>query len=318
MISGIKSPLSLFFVASRARPFPLFNLQISVRSVRVGTIGYLVTILYGRYGQFFARSLHSQNKKSLNMHSPLPPPRSPSRMSSAVSVFESNISKNSGYISTSRVFLSNVALGPGRRPPFPRSNSLTTAKDIENAYDQIIDDFKTNPLISPRKFHGTTVSSSMPGLPILSLFNDNYNADTNTEHVVSKEEGDEDASFFELDDEESIAESYQEPAPRDYSVEDFSEASTESYGEPAPGDDARVVVKEDAGSEASGETNVTEAESCDSDGERVTSAHSLLPSFEEQMKMLRLRDRKPVVPVSPIKLKDRMRAFQQDLTLDTL
>jgi hypothetical protein len=220
---------------------------------------------------------------------------------------------NSGHISTSRSFLSNVALGPARRPPFPRSNSLTTAKEIENAYEQIInDDFKTHPLISPTKFHGTTAgSASRPGLPILSLFNDNDDADTNTEHVVSKEEGDEDASFYELDeDEESIAESSQEPAPRDY-----SEASAESYYDYAG---ARVAVKEDAGSEASGETSVTDAESCESDGETDKRAVSLLPSFEEQMKMLRRRDRKPVVPVSPIKLKDRMRAFQQGLTLDTL
>jgi hypothetical protein len=234
-------------------------------------------------------------------------------MSSAVSVFESNISMNSGHISTSRSFLSNVALGPARRPPFPRSNSLTTAKEIENAYEQIInDDFQTHPLISPTKLHGTTVGSeSRPGLPILSLFNDNDDADTNTEDVVSKEEGDEDASFYELDeDEESIAESSQEPAPRDY-----SEASAESNYDHAA---ARVVMKEDAGSETSGETSVTEVESCESDGETDKRAVSLLPSFEEQARMLRIRGRKPVVPVSPIKLKDRMRTFQQDLTLDAL
>jgi hypothetical protein len=263
------------------------------------------------------------------MHSPSS--RSPSRISSALTAFESNISKNNGH--TSRNFLSNVASCPVRRP-FPRRHSLKTAKDIEDVYEQITDgDFKTNPLISPTKFHKRTVgSASRPGLPSLSLFDDNDDTDTNTEHVVSKEEEDEDASFCELvddnDDEMSIAESYQEPPTRDYydaagvavkeSVEDFSEASAESYREPWDSyGTTRVAVKEDASSDASEETSVTEAESCESDGE-TDARVSLLPSFEEQTRALCIRYRKPVVPVSPIKLKDRMRAFQQELVLNAL
>jgi hypothetical protein len=268
------------------------------------------------------------------MHSPS---SSPSRISSALSTFESNISKNDGH--TSRNFLSNVASSPVRRP-FPRRHSLKTAKDIEHVYEQIIDgDLKTNPLISPTNFHRRTVgSASRPGLPSLSLLDDNDTNDTDTEHVVSKEEDDEDASFCELDDDDdddelSLAESYQEPPTRDYydaagvlvteSAEEFSEASAESYREPvAPWDDyaaIRVAVIEDTCcSEASEETNVTEAGSCESD-EETDARVSLLPSFEEQTRFLCIRGRKPVCPVSPIKLKDRLRAFQQgELTLTAL
>ena len=264
------------------------------------------------------------------MHSPS---SSPSRISSALSAFESNISKNEGH--TSRNFLSNVASSPVRRR-FPRRHSLKTAKDIEHVHEQIIDgDFKTNPLISPTNFHRRSVgSASRPGLPSLSLFDDNDENDTNTEHVVSKEEEDEDASFCEVDDDDelSLAESYKEPPTRDYydaarvaitaSAEELSEASTESYrAEPsAPWDDyaaIRVAVKENACSVASEETNVTEGESCESDEETDTRV-SLLPSFEEQTRVLGIRGRKPVCPVSPIKLKDRLKAFQQELTLTAL
>jgi hypothetical protein len=217
-----------------------------------------------------------------------------SRISSALSTFESNISKNSGH--TSRNFLSNVASSPIRRP-FPRRHSLTTAKGIADAYEQIIDeDFKTNPLISAQKFHRRTVGSeTRPGLPSLSLLGGNSeHGATNTEHVVSKEEEEEEDSFCELDDDDDDDDDDKEP--------DVA---------------AGAVVKEDGSSVASGETNVTEAESCESDGETYTRV-SLLPSFEEQTRVLRVRDRKPVVKVSPIKLKDRMRAFQQDLTLTAL
>jgi hypothetical protein len=263
------------------------------------------------------------------MHSPS---SSTSRISSALSAFESNISKNTGH--TSKNFLSNVASSPVRHP-FPRRHSLKTAKDIEDVDEQILDgDFKTNPLISPTRFHRRTVeSASRPGLPSLSLFDDNDESDTKTEHVVSKEEEDEDASFCELyddDDEWSLAESYQEPPTRDFydaawvavteSAEQFSEASAESQGEPAiPWDDyvaTKVTVKEDACSETSEETN-TELESCASDEETYARV-SLLPSFEEQTRIMCIRGRKAVVPVSPIKLKDRLRAFQQDLTLNAL
>jgi hypothetical protein len=256
------------------------------------------------------------------------PRGAPSQVASALFTFESNISKNSGHTSTSRTFLSIVASSP-IRSPFPRRRSLTTAKDIQDEHEQIIDgDYKTNPLISPPKFHRRTDGSApRPGLPSLILFDDNEDTtDSNTECVVSK---DEDAIFCELDDdddEESFADSYQEPdvaagvAVKE-SVEDISEVSAESYREPAaPQDDdatARVAVKEGASCGASQETNVTEAESCESDGESCTRA-SILPSFEEQSRMLRIRDRKPVVSVSPIKLKDRMRAFQQDMTLNAL
>jgi hypothetical protein len=264
------------------------------------------------------------------MHSPS---SSTSRISSALSAFESNISKNTGH--TSRNFLSNVASSPVRRP-FPRRHSLKTAKDIEDVDEQIIDgDFKTNPLISPTRFHRRTAdSASRPGLPSLSLFDDNDESDTNTEHVATREEEDEDASFCELDDDDdelSLAESYQEPPTRDYydaagvavteSAEEFSEASAESYREPAvPWDDyaaTKTTVKEDACSETSEETNATELESCESD-EETDARVSLLPSFEEQTRILCIRGRKAVVPVSPIKLKDRLRAFQQDLTLNAL
>jgi hypothetical protein len=255
----------------------------------------------------------------------------PSRVASALFTFESNISKNSGYTSTSRTFLSIVASSPCSSPirrPCPRRRSLTTAKDIQDEFEQILDgDYKTNPLMSPPKLHRRTNGSApRPGLPSLILFDDNEDTDSNTEHVVSQ---DEDAIFCELDDdddEESIADSYQEPdvaagvAVKE-SVGDISEVSAESYREPAaPQDDdatARVAVKEDASCEASQGTNVTEAESCESDGESCARI-SILPSFEEQSMMLRIRDRKPVVSVSPIKLKDRMRAFQQDITLNAL
>jgi hypothetical protein len=260
------------------------------------------------------------------MHSPS---GAPSRVASALSTFESTISKNSGH--TSRDFLSNIASSPIRRP-YQRRLSLTTAKEIEDDYEQIINgDFKTNPLISPQKFHMRTDGSApRPGLPSLSLFDDNDGIDGTTEHVVVSK--DEEATFCELDDfddEESIADSYQGPdvaagvAVKE-SVEDISEVSDESYREPAaPWDDdatIRDVMKEEASCETSQGTNVTEAESCESDEESCTPSArvSLLPSFEEQARMLRIRDRKPVVSVSPIKLKDRMRAFQQDLTLTAL
>jgi hypothetical protein len=259
------------------------------------------------------------------MHSPS---GAPSQVASALSTFESNISKNSGH--TSRDFLSIIASSPIRRPPYQRTLSLTrTAKEIEYDYEQIInDDFKTNPLISPQKFHMRTDGAApRPGLPSLSLFDDNDGTDSTPEHgVVSK---DEEATFCELDDiddEESIAESYQEPdvaagvAVKD-SVEDISEVSDESYREPAaPWDDdatVRDAMKEEASCETSQGTNVTEAESCESDGESCARV-SILPSFEEQARMLRVRDRKPVVSVSPIKLKDRMRAFQHDMSLNAL
>jgi hypothetical protein len=270
--------------------------------------------------------LHKTQKNPFNMQSPAEA-RS-RKIAFALSAFESNISKNSGHTST-RDFLTIVASTPVRRP-ISRRLSLTTAKDIEDEYEQIIDgDFKTNPLVSPPKFHRRADgSATRPGLPSLSLLDDND--DSNTEHVVSK---DEDASFCELDDdddddddEESVAGSYQKPGVATgvvvkESVEDFSEVSAESYREPAaPWDNdatARVAVKEDANSVASQGTTVTEAESCESDGENCARV-SILPSFEEQARMLRVRDRKPVVSVSPIKLKDRMRAFQQDMTLNAL
>jgi hypothetical protein len=182
---------------------------------------------------------------------------------------------------------------------------LKTAKDIEDADEQIIDgDFKTNPLISPTRFHRRTVdSAAMPGLVSLSLLDDNDESDTNTEHVVSKEEEHEDASFCELDDDDddevSLAESHQEPeAWDDYAA-------------------IKAMAIEDGCSEGSEETNVTEAESCESDEETETRV-SLLPSFEEQTRVLSRRGRKPVCPVSPIKLKDRLRSFQQELTLTAL
>jgi hypothetical protein len=241
------------------------------------------------------------------------------RIASALATFESNISKSSGH--TSRDFLTIVATTPIRRP-FTRRHSLTTAKDIEDGNEQSIDgDFKANPLLSPPKFHRRADgSASGPGLPLLSLFDVN-----NTEYVVSK---DEDASFCELDDdddEESFAGSYEPDVAAGVAIkesaEDFSEVSAESCREPvAPWDDDAAVgipVKEDASSVASQETNVTEAESCESDGGNCARV-SILPSFEEQAKMLRVRERKPVVSVSPIKLKDRMRAFQQDMTLNAL
>jgi hypothetical protein len=256
------------------------------------------------------------------MHSPSGAPSR--RIASALSAFESNISKNSGH--TSRNFLSNVASTPIRRP-LSRRLSLTTAKDIKDEHEQIIDgEFKKNPLVSPPKFHRRTDSSApRPGLPSLSLFDFN-----NTEHVVSK---DEEGSFCELDDdddddddEESFAGSYEPDVAAgvaiQVSAEDFSEFSVESCPEPvAPSWDddaaARIAVKEDASSVASQGTNVTEAESCESDGGNGARV-SILPSFEDQARMLRVRDRKPVVSVSPIKLKDRMRAFQQDMTLNAL
>jgi hypothetical protein len=248
------------------------------------------------------------------MHSPS---SSASRISSALSAFESNISKNDGH--TSRTFLSTVASSPVRHP-FPRRHSLKTAKDIEDADEQIIDgDFKTNPLVSPTRFHRRTVdSAAMPGLVSLSLLDDNDESDTNTEDVVSKQEEDEDASFCELDDDDEV--SHQEPPTTDYydaagvavvaSAEDFSEA-WDDYAA------IKAMAIEDGCSEGSEETNVTEAESCESDEETETRV-SLLPSFEEQTRVLSIRGRKPVCPVSPIKLKDRLRAFQQELTLTAL
>jgi hypothetical protein len=244
------------------------------------------------------------------------------RIASALSTFESNISKNSGH--TSRDFLTIVASTPIRRP-FSRRLSLTTAKDIEDEYEQILDgEFKKNPLVSPPKFHRRTDGSApRPGLPSLSLFDAN-----DTEHVVlSKDEA---ASFCELDDaeddEDSFAGSYEPDVAAGVAIkesaEDFSEVSAESCREPVASWDgdaaaAKIVVKEDSSSVASQGTNVTEADSCESDGEG-SARYSILPSFEEQARMLRIRDRKPVVSVSPIKLKDRMRAFQQDMTLNAL
>ena len=261
-----------------------------------GRLSYLsllcvILVLYakGTNGDFVKGfySKTSQNTKNpFNMHSPSGAPSR--RIASALSAFESNISKNSGH-TTSRDFISVVASTPIRRP-FQRRLSLTTAKDIEDEYEQI-----------------------------LSLFDVN-----DTDHVVLSK--DEDASFCKLvdaDDEESFAGSYEPDVSAGVAIkesaEDFSEVSAESCREPvAPwDDDAKIAVKEDASSVASQGTNVTEAESCESDGESRARI-SILPSFEEQARMLRIRDRKPVVSVSPIKLKDRMRAFQQDMTLNAL
>jgi hypothetical protein len=272
------------------------------------------------------------------MHSPS---SSPSRISSAIAAIESNISKNSDH--SSRNFLSNVASSPVRRPLFPRHHSFKTAKEIQDVDEQIIDgDFKTNPLLSPRHFHRRTVVDSVfrRGLPSLSLFDDNDESDSKTEHVVSKEEEDEDASFCELiddddddDDEVSLAESYQEPPTRDSydaagaavpkSTEELSDASVKSYREPAVSWDdyaaTKITVKDDACSETSEETNATELENCESHEERDARLSLYYPSFEEQIRVLSIqRGRKPVVPVSPIKLKDRLRAFQQDLSLNAL
>jgi hypothetical protein len=266
----------------------------------------------------------------------------PSRIASALALFESNISNNAE--SKSMIFISNVASTSPMRSPrgkFSRRRSLTTAKDIEDEYDKIVDgDFKEHPLISPTNFHRTVGSPKpLPCLPLLNLFDDDDVTKTDSEQVnvggvdygystssayayvpsvssrsattererssvVSKEEDGEDAIFYELDeeDDESVAEE---------SVAEFSVSSAESYQEPSSPrrrefavEIERVVITGDAASDTSDETNsVVESET----------TSSLLPSFEEQQRQLRLRDRKPV-PVSPIKLKDRMRAFQQGLT----
>jgi hypothetical protein len=276
----------------------------------------------------------------------------PSRIASALALFESNISNNAE--SKSMNFISNVASSPMRSPrgKFSRRRSLTTAKDIEDEYEKIVSgDFKEHPLISPTKFHRTVgpKSKTLPGLPSWNLFDDDDDTKTDSEQVnvdgvdygysassayayvpsvssrfattekerssvVSKKEDGEDAIFYELDEEDDDGDhvSVCDESVAEESVAEFS-VSSECYQEPSsPGRREfavkieRVVIKGDAASDTSDETN--------SDVESETRS-SLLPSFEEQQRHLnlRLRDRKPV-PVSPIKLKDRMRAFQQGLT----
>jgi hypothetical protein len=178
--------------------------------------------------------------------------------------FESSariVDKNSGH-ATSTDFISNVAATPVTSP-FARRHSLMTAKDIEHnekitnkastyalialyahmrlqlmwqrMSENMPDDFQTNPIISPRKFHRASVgSSSRPGLPSLNLF-ENENRNTNSDQAqvdekdygysishssrysVSKDEDDDCTSFYELDegDEDSFAEADQEPASSD-------------------------------------------------------------------------------------------------------
>jgi hypothetical protein len=123
----------------------LCSSPLSMVPVRVGD--FVNGLFISNY--YVIRNFIKHQTSPYNMHSPS---RSPSLISSALSTFESNISKNKGNGSTSRSFLSNIA--SSRRPYQRRHSRLRTAKDIEEAYEQIIDDdIKTNPLISPTKLH---------------------------------------------------------------------------------------------------------------------------------------------------------------------
>jgi hypothetical protein len=141
------------------------------------------------------------------------------------------VDKKSGH-ATSRNFISSDAANHFRRP-FGRHHSFMTEKDIE--HEKITDnDFRTNPIISPTKFHRSSVgSTSRPGIPSLSVF-DNDNRNTNSDQAkvdeedygysishssrcsVSKDKDNDCASFYDLDEgDEDSAKGDQEPASSD-------------------------------------------------------------------------------------------------------